>query len=123
MMVSKTARAEMLPDLGVHLGREVGPRVVHREHNALDREIGVEVVPDEVDRGDELRQPFQRVVLALDGDDDGVGGGERVHGQQAQRGRAVEHDVVVGSREVGQDASQPALALGQRRQFDLGSGE
>ena len=41
-------------------------------------------------------RPFQRVVLALDRDQHGVGAGEGVHGQQPERRRAVDEDPVPG---------------------------
>ena len=42
----------------------------------------------------ELAQPLQRVIFALDGDDDAVRRGERVDRKQPQRGRAVDEDIV-----------------------------
>ncbi len=88
--------AEVAADLVRDLGGEVGAGVEHREHDARDREVRVEVVADEVDGGDQLRQALQRVVLALDGDQHGVRAGERVDGQEAQRRRAVHEDPVPG---------------------------
>ena len=58
----------MLSDLSIDLRREVGPSVVHRQHHPLDRQIRVEVVPYEIDGGNQLRQAFQGVVLTLDRD-------------------------------------------------------
>ena len=55
----------------------------------------VEVVADEVDRGDELGQALQGVVLALDRDQRGIRRGQGVDRQEAERGRAVDEDVVV----------------------------
>src|SRR5690242_7764342 len=57
---------------------EAHARVVHREQHALDAEGGIQVVLDEPDRGDELREPLERQVLALERDDHRVGGRERV---------------------------------------------
>ena len=113
MTVSNTAAPEVLADLGVDLGREVRARVVHGQDDALDREVRVEVVADQVDRRDQLGQALQGVVLALDRDHHRVGGRERVHRQQTERRRAVEQDVVVVGDDVGQDVGEPPLALGR----------
>jgi hypothetical protein len=43
-----------------------------------------------------LGQPLQRVVLTLDGDEDGVGSDQAVQGEKAERRRAVEEDEVIG---------------------------
>src|SRR5207253_768117 len=64
--------------------REVEAHVEHGEQHALDAQRWIEVILDQADRGDELCQPLERQVLALEWDDDGVRGGERVDGQQAE---------------------------------------
>ena len=52
--------------------------------HAIDGEVGIEVVADEVDRGQQLAEAFERVVLALERDQDRVGGGQGIDGQQPQ---------------------------------------
>ena len=84
----------------------------------------VEVVADEIDGREQLGQSLQGVVLALDRDEHGIGGGQRVDGQQAERRRAIDEDVVV----VGRGPRGRALAsrrsrCSTRRQLDLGAGE
>ena len=54
-----------------------------------------EVIANQIDGGDQLRQSFEGVVLALDGDDDRVSRRERVHGEESERRRTVNQDVVV----------------------------
>ena len=56
--------------------------------------VGVEVPPHQVDVAQQLAQALQRVVLALDRDEHLGAGDQRVDRQQAQRGRAVDEDVV-----------------------------
>ena len=56
----------------------------------------VEPIADGVNRGEELSQALEGVVLALDRDEDGVACRERVHGKQAERRRTVDQDRVVG---------------------------
>ena len=48
--------------------------------------------------GDELAQPLEGVVLALDRDQHRVGRGQGVDGEQAERRRAIDEDVVVVRR-------------------------
>ena len=75
-------------------------------------------------RGDQLGQSLQRVVLALDRDEHGVGGGQRVDGQQPERRRAVDEDVVVvGRRSAASESREPPLALLERGELDLGAGQ
>ena len=74
----------MLPDLGVHLGGKVGSGVVHRQDNALDREVGIEVVADQVDCRNQLRETLEGVVLALDRHHHLGRRDQAVHRQQAE---------------------------------------
>lgn len=60
--------AEVAADLIGDLGREPGAPVVHGEQNRRDMELGVEMAPHQIDVPQQLSQPLQRVVLALDRD-------------------------------------------------------
>ena len=102
-------RSEMSADLRRDFGRQVRPGVEHREQDSLDREVRVQVVPNQVDRGGELAEALEGVVLALDRDQHRVGGGEGVDGQEAERRRAVDQDVVVAGRRSPR-AQRPAAA-------------
>ena len=103
-------RPEMAANLGGDLGGQVRPAVVHRQQDAVDRERGVQVVANEVDRGEQLGQSFQGVVLALERDEHGIGGGQGIHGQQTERRRAVDEDVVVAGRDIGDQAGEAAFS-------------
>ena len=83
--------------MAAHLGRRRRPRgECARPHMVRSRPAserrGLRRAADPLDRVEQLRQPLERVVLALDRDEDAVGGRERVHGQRAERRRAVEED-------------------------------
>jgi hypothetical protein len=83
----------------------------------------MEMVPDEIHGGEQLRETFEGVVLALDRDEDRVGRGERVDREQAEGRRAVDEDPVPG---VGFDldrSGQPAFPALHVRQLHLGTGE
>ncbi len=112
---------EVAANLGGDVGRKLRPRVVHRQDDPLDREVGIEVVADEFEGRKQLGQSFQRVVLALQRDEDAIGGGQCVHGQQPERRRAVDEDVVVRGRGIRQKAGQSMFATFQRCQLDFGS--
>ena len=105
------------------IGRQVGPAVVHGQDDAVDRETRVEVVTNEIERGKQLGQSFQGVVLALERDQDGIGGGEGIDGEQSERRRAIDQDVVVSVRDAGELTSQPALPALDGRQLQFGAGK
>jgi hypothetical protein len=89
-------RAEVLACVGRDLLGEVEPVVVHREEHTVDGQSGVDAPLDQVDGVEELRDALERVVLALERDQQGVGGRHHVERDQAERRRAVdEHEVVV----------------------------
>jgi hypothetical protein len=113
-------RAKLVLDI---LGEPRTP-VHHREQDAGDAEARIEASLDEVDRAEQLREPFEGVVLSLHGDDHPVGGGKRVHRERAERRRAVEEDEVVGrgcllSERVG----EVALAVHERGQMHRRGGK
>ena len=47
-------------------------------------EARVQVVANEVDGGEQLGQALKRVVLTLERDEDRIGGGQGIHGQQTE---------------------------------------
>ena len=72
---------------------------------------------------DELRQTFQRIVLALHRDEHTVAGAQAVEGEQIQTGRAVDKDEVVDLLHRGQRLAQAALTSGQVDHFQTGTGQ
>jgi hypothetical protein len=113
----------VVANLGRDIRGQVRAAVEHRQHDALDGKGGIEVVTDEVERGDQLGEALQGVVLALGWDQHRLGRGEGIDGQQTERWRAIDEDVVVVGGGDAQDAGQTALPLGLRGELDLGSGE
>ena len=88
--------AEHAPHVLDHLVRQASALVVHGEHHAVDLELGVEPHPDLLDRAQELGQALEREELALQRHQHGVGSGERVNGQEIERGRAVDENIARG---------------------------
>ena len=88
----------------------------------------VEVRLDEVDVLQELRQPLERVVLALDRDEDLLRRDEGIDGEQAKAGRAVDDDVVeaglpsllAAGGQPSQGAAHPGLSGDEGDELDLG---
>ena len=88
--------AEVVAHLCGHLLGQPGARVVHRQQDRRDVQLLVEVRAHQLDVAQQLAEPFQRVELALDRDQHFAAGDQRVDREQAERGRAVDEDVVVG---------------------------
>ena len=99
-----------------HLVGEVVPAVEHGEQNSFDLQLRIEGLFNQADRFEKLAQPFHGIVFALERDDDGVGRRQGVDGQKAQRGRAVDEDIVVVGLHLFDQAIQlsfPILLLNQ----------
>src|SRR5215471_19917977 len=71
---SKNQAGKMLPNFPRYLVRDIGPGVKHREEDSLGHQRRVQTLLDQVDGVQQLRKSFERVVLALQGYDDRVGG-------------------------------------------------
>ncbi len=80
----------MPSNLRGNLAGQPRTRIEHGQDHSLDREIGIEVIADQIDRRDELAQAFEGVVLTLDRNEHGIGGCQRIDRQQSKRRRAVE---------------------------------
>ena len=103
------------------LHRETVPPVFHGEHDREHFEAVVQALPYGVDRVQELREAFKCVVLALDWDEHGVAGGERVHGQEPERRRAVDDHRVVCAGKGPQRRVEAELPGHERYELDLGA--
>ncbi len=82
------------------------------------------MVLDESNGLDQVGEPFQCVVLALDRDEHGVRSGERIHCQETERRRTVQEDLVVGIPDRIEQAPQAPFALMlDARELHLGARE
>ena len=97
--------------LGTHVGRKRCATVEHGQHDADEMKGGVEPISDEIDRGHQLAEAFERVVLALDRNEDAVRRREGIHGEQPERRRAIEQNVVVFINDGGQGLSETPFAI------------
>src|SRR5690606_20289775 len=71
----------------------------------------------------QLVEPFERVVLTLDGDEHLARGNQRVDGQQTERRWAVDEEVVELPGVRRDAASQPGLTRHHGDELDLGTSE
>ena len=85
---------EELAHVARHLLAEVRALVVHRQQHAFDVERRVERRAHAPHRRDEIGEAFEREVLAVQRNQDAIGGDERVQRQQAERRRRVDDDEV-----------------------------
>ena len=110
-----------------HLDGQIRPAVVHRHEQSQELQAGIQIVPHHVHGLHELGQPFQRVKLALHGNEDEISRRQGVERQQPQRRRAVDDDVVVGLLhlpQVGlQGLLQNILAVFHRDQLHRRAGD
>ena len=75
----------------------------------------------ELHRVQELRQPFERVVLALNRDDETVGGGQHVQRDEPERRRAVDDDVAVVIPQIAERLAHARLASVLIDELDFGA--
>ena len=103
--------AEVRDELRAHLVGEVVAGVEHGAQHALDRELRIGGHADLFHGGEQRRQPLERVILALHGNEHAVGRDQRVDGEHVERRRTVDEDDVEGF----------ALGLERLAQLDLPS--
>jgi hypothetical protein len=72
---------------------------------------------------EQLAQPLECVVLALDGDQQCVRGGEHVQRDEAKRRRAVDKDEIVLRTDCLHGVSHPLFAVGSVDELDLRAGK
>ena len=114
--------ADFLDDLAV----EIGAGVIHGHDDALQPDVrvgaGFADLPDDMD---DFGQPFEAEPLALERDEDLVGGGEGGSHDHTERGRGVEDAVfeeVVGFEAL-QNAAQADEVVVGPREFDFHAGD
>ena len=113
----------MLAEGLVGLARVDRSHVGDVEQDAEPLELGVERVAGQLDHLKRLLDPLQREVLGLAAEQGLVGRDERVHGQQAESRRAVDHHDVVVLADLGDRLAQGQLPPDPAGQGDLGLGQ
>ena len=95
MTVSYTRSPRCVARFGGDVRGQVRPGVEHGQDDPVEREARVEMVADEIDGGEQLGQTLECVVLTLERDEDRIGGGQGIDGQETERWRAIDEDDVV----------------------------
>jgi|HubBroStandDraft_5_1064220.scaffolds.fasta_scaffold02076_2 hypothetical protein len=119
----KDLRAEKAAEIGGNLLGKRGAVVVHREKDAFDREGRIDGASEAHQGVEEFGDAFECQELALDRNEDGIGGGQGVDSEKVERRRAVDEDVVVLGEDAGDGALEPVLAVLDVHQLDLGANE
>ena len=114
---------EVLLHLGDDLQAQVGARVEHREHDALNLQAAIERLLHARDRTHQRGDALQRVVFALNRDEHAVGSAQGVDRDQAQGGRTVDEHVIEPVANGGQRLAQRVFAVLGARQLQLRAGQ
>lgn len=86
---------EMAFHLIVNLVGKAKARVVHRQQESLNLQFRVQLAFDNTDGVEQFADTLQCEILTLHGDDDGIGGCQRIHRNQSQGRGAVNEDIVI----------------------------
>src|ERR1019366_8902821 len=99
----------------------VGPVVIHGEEDAFDGEGVLEAFANPVDGVHEFRYSFQSEELALDGDKDGIGGDQRIEGEQGEGRGGIDQNEEGGVSDLGPALAEAVLAMGDVDEFQVGA--
>jgi len=116
-------RAKILTRVCGNLAGQVEARVVHGEEHAGNAEGRIDAVLDQVHGVEELTQTLERVVFALQRDEQRIGRREHVERDEAKRRRAVDEDEVVVVAHERDGFAHPALSTRDIDEFDLCPGK
>ena len=100
----------MVPRL-VDLVGQTQTAVVHGQQEAFYLQFGIQLALDDADGVEQLGDTLQGKVLTLHGDDDRIGGRQRVHCDKSQRWRTVDDDIVVFPFHLRQQILEHPLAM------------
>ena len=101
-----------------NLHAQIGARVEHRQHDALDGEMSVHLL-HLLHRAHQRAHAFQREIFALNRNQHAVRRAERVERNHAQRRRAVDKDIVKPIPHAFQHVGHDALAVFHVRQLNF----
>ena len=118
-------RQQLLAEAGANLVddlvREREPGVEEGHHDAGHAERRIQLAAEQRQRVHEQTEPLERVELALDRDEQRLGGDDRVDGEEPEARRRVDEHVVVVRRQRLERVLQPAFAAREIDELDLGA--
>src|SRR5713226_6255575 len=88
---------------------EVRAAVVHGQQDPADTQVRIQLATDQRKGIKQLRQPFERIVLALHGNEDLIRRGQGIESEQTQRWRAIEEDEIVPFAHWPQSVAESSL--------------
>jgi len=112
-----------LADVARHLLPQVRPLVVHRHQHAGDVERRVERAAHAPQRRHEIGEAFEREVLAVERNQHGVRGDERIQREESEGWGRVDEDEIEAVAQRRQHVAQTPLAIRHRDELHLGAGE
>ncbi len=107
--------------LVVNLVGKAETAVVHGEQEAFDLEFRVELALDDLDGVEQFADTFKSEIFALHRDDDAVGCCQRVDGDESERRRTVDEDVVIFVADRLQECLDHLLAILEIQHLYLGT--
>src|SRR5579872_4988238 len=119
----KDLRAEVLAQILGDLAAEVGALVELIEEDALDTKLGIPASLDGLNGFEELGDTLEGEVLALHGDDDGVGRDEGIEVEEIESRGAIEDDEIELGAEWGERLAQPRFPAWGLDQLDVDADE
>lgn len=120
---AKNERAVKTSKIRFHGGRQVDALIEHREEEAFDLKLWVQAAAYAGQSIEEFGDTLERVVFALYGYEQRIGGHQPVESQQIQAWRAIDEDVIVMFQKWSNGISQDDLAVLDVDQFNFGAGK
>lgn len=99
-----------------------GPAIVHSPQDA-DLEVRIGAAPHLGQNLLELLERPQRQIFALQGDEHDMGGHQRIGGEHAKCGRAIQEDAVVGRRDGREGLSEGAIPADLAQEFGFSASQ
>ncbi len=118
---AKHELGEVIAKLALDVLGELGPLVVHGDHDAGQNQARVELLAQQANGVQELHQALERQVLGLHRNDHAVRGHQGVHGHRAERRRAVEQGEPEPLPDRARACAQVLLGALDPRQLDRGA--
>ena len=114
---------EMCLDVVSDLPAEGIATIEHGENQAVNRESSVQVVANKRYCREKRAESLEGVIFALQRDQQGVAGGERVQSHQAERRWAIHDDEIVAITKGCESIAETTLAIFQLHELNLCSDE
>ena len=93
------------------------------EKHAIDVNRRIQAGAHAPEGGDQIGEPFERGVFAVQRDEHGFGANERIERQQSERRRAIDEDVIETIAQRRKKPAQLGFAARERDHLDFGARE